>query len=37
MGKGKGNIDFWCFPVNIGRIVFELGEEYLNIMHILVY
>lgn len=25
MGKGKGNIDFWCFPVNMGRIVFELG------------
>jgi large subunit ribosomal protein L16 len=27
MGKGKGNIDFWCFPVNIGRIVFELGDK----------
>jgi large subunit ribosomal protein L16 len=25
MGKGKGNIDFWCFPINCGRIVFELG------------
>jgi large subunit ribosomal protein L16 len=27
MGKGKGNIDFWCFPVNKGRIVFELGDK----------
>jgi len=27
MGKGKGNIDFWCFPVNIGRVVFELGSN----------
>ncbi len=25
MGKGKGNIDYWCFPVNMGRVVFELG------------
>lgn len=27
MGKGKGNIDFWCFPVISGRVVFELGNE----------
>jgi large subunit ribosomal protein L16 len=27
MGKGKGNINFWCFPVNKGRIVFELGGK----------
>lgn len=24
MGKGKGLIDFWVFPVHKGRIVFEL-------------
>lgn len=24
MGKGKGNIDYWCTPVNAGRILFEL-------------
>lgn len=27
MGKGKGNIDFWCFPVILGRVVFELGGQ----------
>lgn len=27
MGKGKGNIDFWCFPVTKGRVVFELGVQ----------
>ncbi len=27
MGKGKGNIDFWCFPVNSGRVVFEIGSH----------
>lgn len=25
MGKGKGNIDYWCYPTNKGRVVFELG------------
>lgn len=25
MGKGKGNIEAWCFPLNIGRILFELS------------
>ncbi len=23
MGKGKGNIDFYCFPLKAGRILFE--------------
>ena len=23
MGKGKGNINYWCFPVKAGRIIFE--------------
>lgn len=25
MGKGKGNINFWCIPINQARVVFELG------------
>lgn len=27
MGKGKGNIDFWCFPVLKGRILFEINKN----------
>lgn len=23
MGKGKGNLDYYCFPVKAGRIIFE--------------
>ena len=23
MGKGKGNLKYWCFPVKPGRIIFE--------------
>lgn len=26
MGKGKGNIDFWCFLVKRGRIIFEINK-----------
>jgi large subunit ribosomal protein L16 len=24
MGKGKGSVSYWCFPVNAGRILLEL-------------
>jgi large subunit ribosomal protein L16 len=24
MGKGKGNISYWCSPINAGRILLEL-------------
>jgi large subunit ribosomal protein L16 len=24
MGKGKGSISYWCFPINAGRILIEL-------------
>ena len=23
MGKGKGNISYWCYPIKIGEILFE--------------
>jgi len=23
MGKGKGNVSYWCYPVKIGEIIFE--------------
>jgi large subunit ribosomal protein L16 len=23
MGKGKGNISYWCYPVKVGEIIFE--------------
>jgi large subunit ribosomal protein L16 len=23
MGKGKGNLKYWCFPIKPGRIIFE--------------
>jgi len=26
MGKGKGNINSWVFPVNCGRVLFELKD-----------
>lgn len=25
MGKGKGNVEFWCLPVKTGRILFEIS------------
>lgn len=25
MGKGKGNVDFWCFLVRKGRVLFEFS------------
>jgi large subunit ribosomal protein L16 len=25
MGKGKGNIDYWCFLVKAGRVLFEFN------------
>ena len=25
MGKGKGSIDYWCFPVKIGFILIEIS------------
>jgi large subunit ribosomal protein L16 len=25
MGKGKGNVEFWCLPVKTGRVLFEIG------------
>lgn len=29
MGKGKGNLKYWCFPVKPGRIIFEFqGVSY---------
>ncbi|YP_001874796.1 ribosomal protein L16 (mitochondrion) [Hemiselmis andersenii] len=24
MGKGKGSVKYWCFPVNAGRVLIEL-------------
>ena len=26
MGKGKGNVSFWVFPVTAGQVIFELSE-----------
>ena len=23
MGKGKGSLNYWCFPVKSGRLLFE--------------
>jgi len=23
MGKGKGSLKYWCFPVKSGRVLFE--------------
>jgi large subunit ribosomal protein L16 len=23
MGKGKGNVAYWCYPIKIGQIIFE--------------
>jgi large subunit ribosomal protein L16 len=31
MGKGKGNISYWCFPVKAGRVIFEIQEKSLFI------
>jgi len=31
MGKGKGNINRWVFPVNCGRVLFELKEVDIQI------
>lgn len=27
MGKGKGNVAYWCSPVKPGRIIFEVQEK----------
>ena len=27
MGKGKGSISYWCFPIKAGRIIFEVQEN----------
>jgi len=27
MGKGKGNVDFWCFLVKKGRLLFEINNK----------
>lgn len=26
MGKGKGNVDYWCLPIKQGRILFEINK-----------
>jgi large subunit ribosomal protein L16 len=31
MGKGKGNISYWCVPINAGRILFELQSIPLSL------
>ena len=31
MGKGAGNIDFWCFPVLKGRVLFEVNKNIIPI------
>lgn len=31
MGKGKGQIAYWCSPVKPGRIIFEFQEKSLAI------
>lgn len=31
MGKGKGHLNFWCFPVISGRVLFEIGNIGSNI------
>jgi len=31
MGKGKGSIAYWCFPVKAGRIIFEIQEKSSSI------
>ncbi len=31
MGKGKGNTDFWCFPVKKGRMLFEINKSVVPI------
>jgi large subunit ribosomal protein L16 len=33
MGKGKGNIAYWCYPLNAGRIIIEL-QVLSNIFNI---
>lgn len=30
MGKGKGNVDHWCFLVKKGRILFELDAKAID-------
>lgn len=25
MGKGKGSVSFWCAPIKVGTILFEIG------------
>lgn len=31
MGKGKGQISYWCSPVKPGKIIFEFQENSLSI------
>ena len=31
MGKGKGSLKYWCFPVKAGRILFEFQGVSVNL------
>lgn len=31
MGKGKGNTDYWCFPVKKGRMLFEINKTVVPV------
>ena len=33
LGRGKGNIEYWCLPVQTGRIIYEItGDKgYINL------
>nr|YP_009476633.1 ribosomal protein L16 [Chroomonas placoidea]AVM81126.1 ribosomal protein L16 [Chroomonas placoidea] len=31
MGKGKGPVSYWCFPVKAGRVIFEIQEKSTSI------
>lgn len=26
MGKGKGSLAYWCFPIHAGRVLFEMSD-----------
>lgn len=30
MGKGKGNVDHWCFLIKKGRVLFELDAKAID-------
>jgi len=35
MGKGKGSLNYWCFPVKAGRILFEFcGVSFFSAVEI---